>query len=168
MNIQKDLIESQWMAMHGQSFPKQRFFTPLSIFWSTLESLQHQFSMSLIDCGTGDGDLPNEAQEYGIKMGGVDIIHRTGNSPLQVQIVPAHMIPYSHSMWPMACRPDHSGWCIFLQTQARNQGAGFIYVGLMENIHRDLDMTFGPDMIIPDAGEEDETMYVWYPEGIQS
>lgn len=157
------LIEAQWGQMFGTSFPRQRFFVPTDGFWEEMNRLKSFFNM-IIDCGTGNGELPREAQEHGIRMAGVDVIHRDGNDPTEVQVIPAHRMPYSDKIWALTCRPDHSGWCMALQAQALESGAGFIYVGKHENIYRDVDMDFNlPSNLIHNVGEDSEAMLVWLP-----
>ena len=160
----EELIEAQWNSMYLTSLPKQRFFTPNDKFWAKLDELRPYFNL-IVDCGTGNGDLPRESQERGIKMAGIDIIRRDGNDPMEVQIIPAHRMQFDDRMWPLICRPSHGGWCDALQHQALESGSGFIYVGKPTNIEGDvvLDLNL-PDDLIHDVGEEGESMLVWLPE----
>ena len=159
----EELIESQWQAVHDTPMPRQRFFTPNQGFWEEMESLKSGFDM-IIDCGTGNGELPDEAMARGIIMAGIDIMPRDGNGPCEVQIIPAHKMPYSSKVWALVCRPNHSGWCNLLQKQAQHDGAGFIYVGLLKNIEVDLDFINTADRVIHNVGEESESMFIWmYP-----
>ena len=160
----EQLIDVQWNRMWGTVLPRQRFFIPNDRFWNKLDALKDSFDM-IVDCGTGNGELPSEAMERHIKMAGVDICLRDGNGPTIVQIIPAHRMPYSDRIWALTCRPNHSGWCNLLQTQAQDTGAGFIYVGLPNNIDNDLSLDLNlPDDLILDVGEEGESMLVWLPE----
>ncbi len=163
----EQLIDAQWDRMYGTSLPRQRFFIPTNLFWNKLKELSSEFSM-IIDCGTGDGELPKEAIDHDIKMAGVDIIHRTGNGPCEVQIIPAHRMPFSPNIWALACRPNHSGWCHNLQELATESGAGFIYVGMPNNTDTDVNSDLKlPDDVIFDVGEEGELMLIWLPRGSQ-
>lgn len=162
----EQLIDAQWDRMYGTSIPRQRFFVPTDLFWKKLKELG--FSM-IIDCGTGNGDLPKEAIDHDIKMAGIDIIHRDDNGPCEVQIIPAHRIPFSSDIWALTCRPDHSGWCYNLQELAAESGAGFIYVGMPNNIDTDVDLDLNlPDDLILNAGEDGESMLVWLPGQVRS
>ncbi|KKL79958.1 hypothetical protein LCGC14_2009640, partial [marine sediment metagenome] len=145
----EELIDAQWDQMYGTSIPQLRFFVPTNLFWRKLKKLSSRFSM-IIDCGTGNGDLPKEAMARNIKMAGVDIIHRKGNDPCEVQIIPAHRMPFSPDIWALACRPNHSGWCCNLQELATESGAGFIYVGMPNNMDTDVDLDLNPpdDLIL--------------------
>lgn len=157
----EQLIDAQWDQMYDTSIPRLRFFVPTDLFWKKLKELSSKFSM-VIDCGTGNGDLPEEAKSHNIKMAGVDIIQRDGNGPCEVQIIPAHRMPFSSNIWALACRPNHSGWCRDLQELAAESGAGFIYIGMPKNIDTDVDIDLNPpNDLIPKAGEDGESMLVW-------
>ncbi len=159
----EELIDAQWDQMYGTSLPRQRFFIPTDTFWEKLKELSSDFDM-IIDCGTGNGDLPKESASHEIKMAGVDICHRDGNGPCEVQVIPAHRMPYGPRIWAMACRPNHSGWCSSLQNQAADSGAGFIYVGKPDNIENDVSLDLNlPDDLILNVGEDGESMLVWLP-----
>lgn len=159
----EELIEAQWNSMCMMSLPRQRFFTPNDKFWSKLNELGSHFDM-LVDCGTGNGELPKEAQNRSIKIAGIDIAPRDGNAPTEVQIIPAHRMSFDDRIWALVCRPDHSGWCEALQMQVREAGSGFIYVSKAYNVNDDLYLDCNlPDDLIRGVGEEDESMLVWLP-----
>lgn len=159
------LIDAACEQMQGMTFPQQRFFTPNTLFWEILTKLSTQFT-TIIDCGTGNGELPIEAFEYGIKMLGVDIIIREHTEANNIQYIPAHHLSYSKDHWALICRPDHSGWCEDIQSQALNSNAGFIYIGLLANVKHDISLNISPHKIIPSVGEENESMFIWLPEAI--
>lgn len=165
----EELIENAWEQNYGRSIPKQRFFTPKKKFWSELKDVMTKFDVGIfIDCGTGNGDIPNEALEQGIKMGGCDILHRKGNGPVDVQIIPAHRMPFNSTVWPLVCRPDHSGWVEHLWYRAIAAGAGFIYVGRPTAVENDVgEPPFEPVATIKDIGCEDECMVIWQSEDLK-
>ena len=138
--LNRDLNDAAWDHLSGTTLPRARFFKPLDTFWSILSEIQTAYDIKMfIDCGTGNGDLPSEAVgDHKIKMAGIDIVAREGNSPCQVQIIPAHRMPTNEDIWPMVCRPDHSGWVYSLLEKALESGSGFIYVGLLDNMEQDL------------------------------
>ena len=159
----EELIEASWNSMYMTSLPRQRFFFPNDKFWRKLGEFGARFNM-IVDCGTGNGELPQEAQERGIRMAGVDIVRRDDNSPTEVQIIPAHRMPFNDRVWALVCRPSHSGWCQNLQSRAYNSGAGFIYVGKPDNIDVDVDIDCNlPTDLTLDVGDEGESMLVWVP-----
>lgn len=161
----EELIDAQWNATFLTSLPRQRFFVPKDNFWVKLKKLEPLFDM-IIDCGTGNGELPKEAASRKIRMAGIDIVRRENNAPTEVQIIPAHRMPFSERMWALVCRPSHGPWCEHLFSKVRLTDAGFIYVGLPNNIMADLDMDNSepPTEIIKDVGAEGESMLIWMPQ----
>ena len=159
----EQLIESQWNSMYMTSLPRQRFFVPNDKFWKRLTELGSYFDV-IVDCGTGNGELPKEAEEYGIRMAGLDVVRRDDNAPTEVQIIPAHRMPFDNRIWALVCRPSHGGWVEALQMQTLEAGSGFIYVSKAYNINDDVHLDCNlPDDLIRGVGEEDESMLVWLP-----
>ena len=159
----EEMIDNQWEAMRNIPMPNQRFFTPTEAFWMALTDYSDEFRM-IVDCGTGNGELPEEAIDRGIRMGGCDICPREGNGPMRVHIVPAHLMTFDKMIWPMVCRPSHGPWVQHLFDISRESGSGFIYVGLFKNLIVDLDMIHEPPYeTIHDAGDDGEVMIVWKP-----
>jgi hypothetical protein len=115
-----------------------RWFTPDAQFWSNLAALavRNGRPITFIDCGTGMGHLPYEAQEKGFSMIGIDIGRRDSGHP--VAITDAIDFPFSPVVWPIICRPCHDGFAEVTFENARKAGAGCIYVGLKKNVVSDL------------------------------
>jgi len=166
--MNEEMSEHMWERMQGEKLPRVRFFTPIPIFWEYMKEVQEQYGIEVFaDCGTGNGDLPKEATNHKIKIAGVDIVRREGNEIMQVHIMPAHRMPFTFEFWPMACRPDHSGWVRGLLEKAlQDDNSGFIYVGLRRNMAQDL----GSHMLLKhsrykNVGEENEDMLIFAPIG---
>ena len=163
--INENMSEMAWENMHGKSIGRLRFFKPTDKFWVDLKSIKEAYGIKMfIDCGTGNGDLPKEAREkHSIKMGGLDIVHREGNGPVEVQITPAHRLPLPKDVWRMACRPDHSGWIQGLIEMTHEEDNGFIYVGLKKNMSHDLGKYLLDSKYdtFEDIGEDGEQMLVF-------
>lgn len=171
--ISEQMSEAAWQSYYMQELPRLRFFKPTEAFWGILKQVQETNGIEMfVDCGTGNGDLPKEARyERDIKMAGIDIARREGNEPTEVQMMPAHQMPATDTIWLMCCRPDHSGWARATLEKCLEAGSGFIYVGLRKNMAGDL----GPHMMdrtfdtYNDMGEDGEQMLVFNPvEGYNS
>jgi hypothetical protein len=72
-------------------------------------------------------------------------------------------MPFSKEVWPLVCRPDHSGWVSALWQRALLKESGFIYCGKAEAMIHDVNEDLKPDLYIEDVGAEDEIMAIWYP-----
>lgn len=116
------------------TLPNQRFFTPTDSFWQFLAEHQH---IDIVDCGTGKGDLLEEARSRGLKLRGVDWLPREGQSEL-VELMDANDITWSPTRWPMICRPDHGGWAFDVLQIAKQLGAAGFYIGLGHNYYTDI------------------------------
>ena len=167
--INEDLSERMWETYHGEHLPRMKFLIPNKTFWKHLKDIKESNNiMMFIDCGTGNGHIPKEAiSKHKIKMAGCDVVKREDHELGQIQILPAHRMPMNKEVWPMACRPDHSGWVRGLLEKAMEEGSGFIYTGLRENMALDL----GRYMLIPhikytDVGEDGEEMLVFPPQSL--
>lgn len=166
LSVMEEMIEmtAESALMNHKHFPTGRFFVPTPAFWAALKDIkEHHEIMMFIDCGTGVGDLPEESMEKGIRMAGVDVYRREGNPPGKVHIMPAHMMPFRPDMWPLVCRPDHSGWTWHLWHVAQEKKLGFIYVGDAEKMRHDLRHDITADFKVFNVGEDDETLFAWFP-----
>lgn len=165
--INEMLSEQAYESNLGQKVPRLRFFTPKEKFWTLISEImkKHDLTM-LVDCGTGNGELPIESRDCGIKMVGIDIIQREGNSLVDVHLIPAHRMPYDQKIWPLVCRPDHSGWARGVLEKAHESGSGFIYVGLRRNFAQDLGdyMVSSLSESYDEVGEENEEMLIFLPD----
>lgn len=154
------IIEDMWAAGYDMPpLPHTRFFTGTEHFWQQLKALDKIW----IECGAGSGHTTAEASGHDVTMIGCDIYTRSNFelNPL-IQIVPAHMMPYSGGVWPLICRPDHSGWVSHLFDHTRNTGCGFVYVSREEKMEDDVgnnDWDFKHE----DIGDDNESMFVWFP-----
>ena len=165
--INEQLSEAAWETNFMHERPRLRFFTPTPVFWQHLKKVQEENNVSMfIDCGTGNGELPTEAKnDHDIKMGGVDIAKREGNTVAEAQIMPAHLMPFNYKIWALVCRPDHGGWARALLDKCQEDGSGFIYVGLRKNMVLDLGdyLVESPYDTYEECGEEGEEMLVFKP-----
>ena len=166
--INEDLSEQIWEKCFMEELPRIRFLKPKKLFWASLKDIKKSNNLLMfIDCGTGNGDIPKEAsQDHNIKMGGCDIVKREGwrKNPCMVQIIPAHRMPMTPTIWPIVCRPDHSGWVRGLLEKALEENAGFIYTGLRKNMAQDLgEWMLKPHTKITDVGEDNEEMLIFLP-----
>lgn len=165
----REIIErhAENMAASGITLPRLRFFKPVDKFWDTLtEVIADQKIKMVVDCGTGNGELPKEARlEHDIHMAGIDIVRREGNDYVEVHILAAHQMPCDNKTWRMACRPDHSGWVSPLVEKSLEEGSGFIYVGLPKNVADDLGQYIEhcSHETFSDVGEDGEMMVVFTP-----
>ena len=133
-----------------------RWFTPLPVFW---DELKNRFpGIVFIDVGTGCGDLPREAKEQSVTMVGIDIIV-SRETPFVRRGYGEHWA-YSPTIWPIICRPCHSGFPRWVLAQARSFGASMIYVGFNKNRVRDVGY-IKPQIVVSKIGVENESMYLF-------
>lgn len=134
-----------------------RWFTPNDTFWELLEPFKDK---KIVDCGCGVGDTTREGIARGFDMVGIDLVKRAGQHAL-VLPVDACAYPFSKNVWPLVCRPDHSGWAHDCLSNAMTRGATAMYVGKMENLDRDLD-DLQEDVIhsYRDVGNEGEVLCI--------
>lgn len=129
----------QVRAASQMVLPGGQFFTPLEIFWATLEAQTHRGQpIKWVDCGAGTGHVSAEAERRSIPMLAIDISGRE-DQMAHVMRMDAVEFKWSPSVCPLICRPDHSGWALDAIEAAINKGAIGYYVGLQENVGRDLD-----------------------------
>lgn len=129
------LQSAKQLAVSNLVLPSQRFFTPTEEFWEMLSTVPED--VQIIDCGTGNGELVQEARDRGFNLRGIDLFYRDGRSPL-VEFGDATTFKWSPQVWPMFCRPSHDGWVEETVVRARNSGATSIYVGLKSNFFIDI------------------------------
>ena len=155
MNLIQEMIDIQWKECFHVELPNQRFFKPKANFWEILKGLELK---CLVDCGCGNGELVKEGIDLGFRISGCDIHKRDGVPFGLVQIIPAHKIPFNNDIHALVCRPDHSGWCGDLISHAISKGAKFIYVGLKDNLYRDIPEHIKYKVLSEIVGEENEVM----------
>ena len=136
-----------------------RFFTPTDRFWEVLHDIVPA-DVALVDCGTGRGDLIEEAASHNIPMIGIDISKREGQSSRVLQ-ADALTWEWGNKTWPMFCRPSHDGWSFGTMRKARKANAHVIYVGLSGNYENDMGATRSRNLGI--VGEEGERLYFLKP-----
>lgn len=137
-----------------------RFFTATPRFWEVMEQWREQ---CFIECGAGTGDTTREALDKGFQFGAVDICERDGQHE-SVLILDATMLTFSRELWPILCRPNHSGWCREVMDLALPASAGFIYVGLERNTEIDLGEYAGKhDAVFESVGEDGECLWYFAP-----
>lgn len=112
-----------------------RWFTPTELFWELIEPFKDK---KIVDCGCGVGDTTREGFALGFNMVGIDLVKRYGQHK-EVLHVDACAFPFNKNVWPLVCRPDHSGWVYDCLQRAMTRGATALYVGLWDNLDRDLD-----------------------------
>lgn len=168
--ISERMSEQARDQMYGSSLPKLKFFKPKKKFWETIQNVYKANNLKMTaDCGAGNGHIARKARhKYKLKMTGLDIVAREGNEPCEVQLIPAHQLPYSKEFWPMVCRPDHSGWVQALIEKAFEEGSGFIYVGLRKNMPQDLGkyLLKAKFETFTNVGKDREEMLVFKPQEI--
>ena len=156
----RELRNEVMLNMRG---PAHRFFTPTAAFFAALEEFKH---LTLVDAGTGMGQLPDEARKRGFKMVGLDLLRRPGQSE-SVLFMEAESFPYSDSKWLMMCRPDHSGWVYDTLETALKRGAGVFYVGLEDNLLTDLGDYIGRSTKAwQKVGKDGECMFLFMPSAL--
>lgn len=157
-NVQQHHQQQQRQWRISNVLPAQRFFVPTEKFWTFLSEHQH---IDLVDCGTGDGQLLEEAKQRGLKLRGVDFRPRVGQSPL-VEMRDATDIEWNSTRWPIVCRPDGDGWAFDVLQLAKRQGAAGLYIGFGDNYYRDINglqaRRYGDDF-----GVKGERLYVTQP-----
>jgi hypothetical protein len=155
----RSLLDTSTRISSGMVLPSQRFFTPTQRFWQVL---RHEVptNVTLVDCGCGMGDLIPEGKENGFVIQGIDICRREGQNP-EVSIRSAHMFQWQENVWPLICRPDHSGWVSVVAENARLMGAKLLYVSKYNNYERDVGRIRGVSRGL--VGEEGERLYVLNP-----
>jgi hypothetical protein len=144
-------------ALHADSgqLDEIRFFTAKPLFFKTLK--EWVGGRVLFECGSGSGHTTRELQERGFTAVPVDIAAREGQCR-DTLIVDACQLKFAKSVWPLVCRPDHSGWAEHLFTRAYAQDAHAIYVGLKENVARDLHFPHKVVAVKRGVGVENEMM----------
>lgn len=159
-----NLMQQVRARMMGSiTFPANRFFTPLPVFWQvilelTIEKRTAGIDLTFMDCGCGTGALISEALDHGIKLVGCDLMPREGQSS-QVLQLDATRLRWTPNHWPLICRPDHDGWAAEVISNAAEQGARAIYVGLPRNYSRDV-AGLGMRVLQRKVGRDGETMYI--------
>lgn len=143
------------LALMQTELPAQRFFTPTDAFWHFI-GVHHQ-KVELIECGSGTGYVLEEAARRGLRLRGVDLASRRGQSPL-VEKLDATQLEWSPTRWPIICRPDHGGWATDVLHKARASHSHGWYVGLSRNYMRDLE-GLRTQRQVGTFGEEGEKMY---------
>lgn len=146
------------LALGQLELPSQRFFTPTDAFWHFI-GIHHQ-KVELIECGSGTGYVLEEAARRGLRLRGVDLASRLGQSSI-VEKLDATQLPWSPTCWPIICRPDHSGWATEVLRKARASHASGWYVGLSRNYTRDLE-GLRTQRQVGTFGEDGEKLY-WIP-----
>jgi hypothetical protein len=135
-----------------------RWFTPEPTFFEMLERFKE---LDIVDCGTGLGLLPIEAREKGFKMIGIDLAQRDGRRECVLSL-DALSYRFNRTCWPMICRPDHSGWCEKVISNALKARAGAFYVGLSKNARDDLGRHYRRHKhLFRNVGKDNESMWVF-------
>ena len=144
-------------AASRMTLPSQAFFRPTEVFWNTFRVAKSR-GIKLIDCGCGMGTLIEMADMQGFHLRGVDIAKRVGQHK-QVERMDALDIKWSPTLWPLICRPDHSGWVEELIRNAQKEGATSVYCGLKRNMKHDIGMFRAQRKLGPPVGIEGEIEY---------
>lgn len=157
------LQQVRFRMMGCITMPANRFFTPLPAFWQVMLELVIEkrtagIDLKFMDCGCGAGELISEASDRGIQLVGCDLLDRDGQSE-QVLQLDATRIRWAHNYWPLICRPNHDGWASEVISNAREQGACAIYVGLPRNYSQDV-AGLGMKVLQRKVGREGETLYI--------
>ena len=154
-------LQSSFDESFGGAFtaPDLRWFTPLPAFWDVLKSIvaEHRVEQ-FVDVGTGRGDLPREAKEFGVPMLGIDIQECPQNP--EVQCRSASSMTWSPTIWPIVCRPCHNGFPYAVRRSAMLRAAGFIYVGFRKNLSRDVGSQHYA-RCVSKIGAEGESLYLY-------
>lgn len=143
--------------------PALTFFEPTDAFFAALAPFKSQ---AIVECGAGMGHVTKAAQAQGFNMRAIDLVRRKGQWK-KVEIADAELQPYSPELWPLMCRPDHSGWVYDVLERALTRGAQALYVGLDRNLEQDLGEYVGRERLrVPDVGEEGEMLLVFDPSAL--
>ena len=163
MHVIEELMMDNWARYHNDVLPNGRHFEPSETFNGVIEGLQNELKFTmLIDCGAGEGHVAKALKAHGIKCAACDIIRRECHVGVEVQIIPAHKMPLDENIWPLVCRPDHSGWCGALFQRAMRMGSGFLYAGHVEKMVHDV-TEMEPATIYEGVGKDREVLAVWEP-----
>lgn len=141
------------------SLPSQTFFNPTPNFWVLLDQLVPS-NVQLIDSGCGMGHLIDQAKTHDRAVIGIDINRRDNQNP-DVMYCDAVYYEWSPTVWPLICRPDHSGWAYQAAFNARNAGSTVIYAGLPSNYQQDFGYIRSADYGA--IGEDGEHLYLIKP-----
>lgn len=148
------------LAYMGLELPALRFFTPTDIFWSML---RHEMNsgVTFVECGSGNGDLLDEAADHGFELEGWDPIKREGQSKRVIQ-GDATELNWGPKVWPLICRPSHDGFANEIVEKARSQGATTWFITLPRNYERSLSeyMTY---RLATNIGVEGERLWAIRP-----
>lgn len=157
-NIMADLMDD----LVGWRGPMtMRFFTPTEKFWQMLEPWRDE---PVIEFGSGRGDIVLEGLERGFRISGCDLSRPSPRTAGKVHNFNALRFPLAPNMSVLICRPDHSGWCEPAMVRALEQGCEVAYVGLPENIERDMgDLYARRGAPVMGVGEEGECCWLFSP-----
>jgi hypothetical protein len=150
--------------------PAGRFFHPNERFWHHLCVLAGPGNKTVegptrfVDCGTGDGyNVMFAARSRGLNVEGIDIARRDGQHKDVVR-GDACDIVWSPTMWPILCRPDHTGWANVVADNALRQGAKVIWCGKPENFKRDVLGSYRATVLVRNVGNAGENLYDLKPQ----
>lgn len=134
-----------------------RWFTPTPLFWETMQEFKDK---TLVDCGCGVGALVTEGRRLSFEMIGIDLVKRKAQIK-DVLFADACSFPFGTDRYPLICRPDHSGWVYDTIKYAVSRNATAFYVGLAENVRRDLESHIHKvSDIVRNVGIENESLYI--------
>ncbi len=141
------------------------FFVPTEEFWTRFKRFVDA-GITFIECGCADGYLLDMAGERGIQMTGIELFPRESTS---VRVAPgdACNLTWSHTQWPLICRPDHSGWISDVFNACKSVGACALYVGLSRNYTRDI-LGHHARKIASKVGKDGENMFLVNPHSAPS
>lgn len=143
--------------------PTLRFFKPTEKFWKFMDSFR---SKVIIEAGAGAGYTTEEGNSRGFNWIGIDPRVDEVNAAKRVWRGNALTHTYTEDNVLVIPRPDHSGWAEQAMRKALEDGCPAVYVGLPENLERDLLelATQVHYVLLHDMGEDGEVAVLFYPE----
>lgn len=161
--------------MFRLELPYQTFFTPTKSF---LEIMAEKYSdVGILEAGCGCAHALSKIREYGVSNSvgsmenarGFDLNTRTEYDVPFGVVFHSNALEcdfYHRGLQVIVCRPDHSGWVEALLDSfiyGLHEVKRFIYVGLKENILRDLSVEQYSKVseMYQGVGEDGENMLVW-------
>lgn len=146
--------------MMSMVLPAGRFFKPRELFWSLLlEEIKK--GITFVECGSGSGELLDEAHERHIEIAGFDICKREGQSR-RVCHGDATQLHWGPTRWPLICRPSHDGFANEIVEAARECGATTWFITKPENYDRDLSF-YHTKKLASNVGHERERLWAISP-----
>ena len=147
--------------MLGRSLPAIKFFEPKPKF---LAWMKREYPEALIyDVGAGCGHVAEALRKKGLKVLGLDIHEREGETGSRVLVADGETYSYEAGSVVMVCRPCHGEFMErVIERAILCKASAILYVGLEKNVEIDLGRHMAKfTMALPGAGLEDEKVWTW-------